>query len=251
MSHAFIFEGENSAAVKNQVRAYAKGLNCECANACGECLSCRVFESGNHPDTFFVKGTKQSSIGVSDVREQIIMPMAVKPFKYKHKIFIVENAETLTPAAQNALLKTIEEPAPYGVFLFLASSTHNFLPTVLSRCVVKKIHGEGAFADSFEESNSELQTLAEDIFTSISRADIPEAFALYRKIEPLDKDALQEFLNLLYILYGKKINAVAQTGNHPPQTWLNAIAAITRTKEVLSQNANAQLSIELMLLKMR
>ncbi|MCL2576656.1 MAG: hypothetical protein FWE27_01205 [Defluviitaleaceae bacterium] len=241
MSHAYIFEGEDKNAVKASALAYAKGLNCELENACGSCLSCRVFDSGNHPDTIYVTGTK-----VEDVRGQIIMPMAVKPFKYKYKIFIVENADTLTPAAQNALLKTIEEPAPYGVFLFLATSTFNFLPTILSRCVVKRIRG-----DIIGKANPELQSLAEEIFTAVGSADIPEAFALYRKLEPLSKDALQEFLDLLYILYGKKINAAVKTGQHPPQVWLNATTAITQTKKYLSQNANTQLSIELMLLKCR
>ncbi|MCL2224089.1 MAG: hypothetical protein FWB96_03865 [Defluviitaleaceae bacterium] len=244
MSHAYIFVGENKTAVRNHALAIAKGLNCERENACGNCLSCRVFDSGNHPDTVYVKGTKQSGIGVDDVREQVIMPMAVKPFKYKHKIFIIESADTLTPAAQNALLKTIEEPAPYGVFLFLANNTFNFLPTVLSRCVVKKITGEDA-------APPELQALAEEIFSALQTADIPETFALYRKIEPLPKDALHDFLNALYILYGTKINSAAKNAQPTPQLWLNATAAITNTKKILSQNANTQLALELMLLKLR
>jgi hypothetical protein len=233
MSHAYIFEGENRASVKSRALHLAKGLNCEHENdPCGTCLSCRVFESGNHPDTFYVSGTKKTGIGVEDVREQIIMPMAVKPFKYKHKVFIVENADTLTPAAQNALLKTIEEPAPYGVFLFLAANTYNFLPTVLSRCVVKKIHG-GAV-----DTSPEIEALAQEIFTALGSADIPETFALYRKIEPLDKDSLQEFLAALYVLCGRAKK-------------FNAAKAISQTKKILSQNANSQLAIELMLLKMR
>jgi len=93
--------------------------------------------------------------------------------------------------------------------------------------------------------------MAEEIFAAVEYADIPETFALYRKIEPLGKDALQEFLNSLYILYGKKINSAAKNGHQPPQAWLNATAAIVQTKNFLSQNANAQLAIELMLLKCR
>ena len=133
MSHAYIWEAENA-------HEFAKGLNCLNNEilGCTQCISCKVFESGNHPDTIYVTGTKPSSIGVDDVREQIILPMATKPFRYKYKVFIVENAETLTPQAQNALLKTIEEPAPYGVFLFVCKHVHNFLPTLMSRCVRKR-----------------------------------------------------------------------------------------------------------------
>jgi DNA polymerase-3 subunit delta' len=255
VSHAYIFTGEDTAAVKSHAQSFAKGLNCERADygsaggePCGTCISCRVFDSGNHPDTIYVVGTLPSGgIGVDDVRNQIVKPMATKPFKYKYKVFIVEHADTFhRDEPQNALLKTIEEPAPYGVFLFLASNTYCFLPTVLSRCVVKKIRGESDFSD-----NPALSALAEEVFAALSAADIPAAFALYRKVEPLGKQELQQFLNLLYVLYGKNINAVAKSGQVPPQNWLNATSAITQTKKFLSQNANTQLAIELMMLKLR
>lgn len=232
MSQAYIFDGENFDAARSNALAFAKGLNCENENACGACLSCRTFDSGNHPDTFFIKSAKQS-IGVDDVREQIIMPMATKPFKYNHKIFIVENS--LTPAAQNALLKTIEEPAPYGIFLFIGS-TFDFLPTILSRCVVKKVR---------EKFFYENDSLAEEISEKIQRADIIEAFALYRRVESLDKNTLSNFLDNLYIIFGKKNRRA------PSQSLINAAEAIARTKKILSQNGNTQLAIELMLLDLR
>jgi DNA polymerase III delta prime subunit len=245
---AYIYEGEDTKTVRNHALAFAKSLNCEASEGNSEhcnCLSCRTFDSRNHPDTFFIKGTKQSGIGVEDVRDAIILPMSTKPFKYKHKVFIVESP--LTPQAQNALLKTIEEPPDYGVFLFLGS-THGFLPTVLSRCVIKKFHGEPSGEDENEEIPA-IRRLAEEILQAAQGADIPEAFALYRKIEPLDKNALQEFLNSLYIHYGKKINAATQTGQ-PPQNWLNAPSVIAHTKQILAQNGNTQLAIELMLLQL-
>ena len=268
---AYIFEGEDTAAVRNQALTFAKKLNCVTAAAaqplfsedmhsmvrlearyapasepCNQCLSCRTFDSGNHPDTIFVKGTKQSGIGVDDVREQILQPMAIKPFKYEHKVFIVDNAETLTPAAQNALLKTIEEPAPYGFFLFLAPNTHSFLPTVLSRCSIKKIRGTSKEITA----DSEMQTLAEELIIKLATADITEAFALYRKVDTLTKDALQELLDLLYLSIGEKISISAGFGELPPQSLFASIEAITRTKHILAQNGNTQLALELMFLAM-
>lgn len=245
--HAYIFTGEYIAAVRNKALAYAKGVNCETAACCPpkQCLSCRTFDSGNHPDIFFVKGTKQSGIGVDDVREQIIMPMAVKPFKYKYKVFIVEGQ--ITSAAQNALLKTLEEPAPYGIFLFISLNTHGFLPTLLSRCVESRLtHATGDIAANALESGSSICALAKEIATAVEGADIPEAFALYRKIEPLSKDELNEFLNTLYVVYGEKIRNVS----NPPQAWLKAATALSRTKHILTQNGNTQLAIELMLLNL-
>jgi len=206
-----------------------------------------VFESGNHPDTVYVIGTKTSGIGVDDVREQIIYPMATKPFKYKYKVFIVDKAETLTPAAQNALLKTIEEPAPYGVFLFLAPNTHSFLATMLSRCTLQKLN----FKTDSKEPDPVLTAFAKEISDTVHNMDILEAFALYRRFEPFkeSKETLQELLSLLYSYYGEKITKAVKLNQPPQESWFNATKIIAHTKKVLSKNGNTQLAIELMLAK--
>ena len=248
MSHAQIIVGE-----ADSVRAYARVIACavNClefskqTTPCGSCISCKVFETGNHPDTFYVTKTKQSGIGVDDVRSQIISPMSTKPFSYNFKVFIIDKAETLTPAAQSALLKTIEEPAPYGFFLFLAPHVHNFLPTILSRCHVHKISGY-----SQTPHNQELKTVAQEIIDIINSCDILGALTLYKKFEPYkeSKENLQELLDLIYHIYGEEISKSTRAGGLPQQEWLNAISAITHTKAVLSQNGNTQLAIELMLI---
>ena len=60
--------------------------------------------------------------------------MEIKPYKYKYKIFIVENADNMTVQAQNALLKTIEEPPAYGIIILISTNYEQFLPTIISRC---------------------------------------------------------------------------------------------------------------------
>ena len=249
MAQAQILLGE-AEFVRTKAMDMAKGLNCFADNTpCGQCPSCKVFDSGNHPDTIFVKGTKQSGIGVDDVREQIVLPMSTKPFKYKYKIFIIEKAETLTPAAQNALLKTIEEPAPYGVFLFLAPHAHNFLATVISRCSIVKLNKK----QEINPTDKTLLTLASEIADNIHNMDTLETFMLYRKFEPYkdSKETLQELLSLLYIKFGEKISTAINRGQEPPISFLNATKAITKTRKILSQNGNTQLAIELMLVKMK
>ena len=245
--HAYIFEGAPAERLALG-RAFAKGLNCLAGrqDACDGCLSCRVFESGNHPDIFFVTGTKATGIGVDDVRDQIVLPMTTQPFKYKYKVFITDKAEILTPAAQNALLKTIEEPAPYGVFIFLAAHSQTLLPTLLSRCVLIKL-GETAI-----EPNAESQALAEEIASSIAGMDIFAAMALYRRFEPYkeSRESTQHLLDMLYLSYAKRITAAAAMGNNIHKIWFDSIAAIRHTKQVLAQNGNYQLAIELMLLKL-
>lgn len=142
--HAAIFSGPAGLGKKLLAGCLAKALVCENreegrADACGGCVSCKTFESGNHPDVFTVRATKTKAIGVGDVREQIVNSMAVRPYRSSYKIYIVERADTMTAAAQNALLKTIEEPAGYGVFLLLCETFGALLPTVRSRCAPFKL----------------------------------------------------------------------------------------------------------------
>ncbi|MCL2501277.1 MAG: hypothetical protein FWE90_13220 [Defluviitaleaceae bacterium] len=248
--HAYVIEGESG--LLETANAFAKALNCleGGETACGTCISCRVFESGNHPDTLYVTGTKPASIGVGDVRGQIIVQMATKPFNYKYKVFIVDKAETLTPAAQNALLKTIEEPAPYGVFLLLTTQVEAMLPTVLSRCVVIKQRSETASEARLVGADPEMQALARQIVDTAHGLDVIQAMDMYGKFEPYkeSKESAQALLDMLYAGYGQRIR---ESASHNPRDTraLGAIKAITHTKRILSQNGNYQLAIELMLLK--
>jgi len=248
VGHAQILVGEADS-VRAHANAIAKELNClgsEQGTFCGACLSCRVFESNNHPDTFYMQKTKQTGIGVDDVRNQIIEPMSTKPFRYKYKVFIIDKADTLTPAAQSALLKTIEEPAPYGFFLFLAPHLHNFLPTILSRCHVVKVANTATVA-----CNPELQAFAAKLVDSLENLDTLGAFLKYRMFEPYkEKETLYELLDIMYMQYGSKISQAVKVGLAPRQGWLKATSIITDTKNVLSQNGNVQLAIELMLARL-
>ena len=142
VSHAYIFCGLKGSGKKLVADAFAKVLNCrnmQNEEGCGKCHSCIQFESRNNPDVFYVKATKTKSISVDDIREQVIEKVKTKPYSYNYKIFIIDKADTLTVQAQNALLKTLEEPPKYVVIMLLSQSMESFLPTVLSRCVVMKL----------------------------------------------------------------------------------------------------------------
>ena len=90
ISHAYIFEGEEGIGKRTLANALAKTLQCEARGAepCGVCVSCRTYESGNHPDVFNVASEKKS-IGVEEVREQIVREMETKPYLYPYKIFLI------------------------------------------------------------------------------------------------------------------------------------------------------------------
>ena len=101
---------------------------------CGECLSCIQTAAGSNPDLITLEREKENSIGVGDIR-RMRADVQIKPYSAEHKIYIIPDAEKMTPAAQNALLKTLEEPPSYAVILLLADGTGSFLPTIMSRCI--------------------------------------------------------------------------------------------------------------------
>jgi DNA polymerase-3 subunit delta' len=92
-------------------------------------------DTGNQPDIIWVSHEKPTSIGVEDIRDQVIGDIQIKPYSSRYKIYIIDEAEKLTPQAQNALLKTIEEPPAYGIIILLTTNADLFLQTILSRCV--------------------------------------------------------------------------------------------------------------------
>ncbi len=137
ISHAYILNGEKGSGKHVLARTFAAALNCEGENRpCGTCHSCRLAESKNHPDIVEVMHDKPNSISVEDIRTQLVDDVTIRPYSSPYKVYIVGDAEKMTPQAQNALLKTIEEPPEYVVILLLTTNASALLPTILSRCVM-------------------------------------------------------------------------------------------------------------------
>ena len=136
VSHAYLFQGEEGMGKKLIASVFAKTLQCEEGGIepCNHCKSCMQMDSGNHPDIIWVTHEK-ASIGVDDIRLQVNGDIMVKPYNSLYKIYIIDEAEKLTEQAQNALLKTIEEPPEYAVIILLANNINSILATILSRCV--------------------------------------------------------------------------------------------------------------------
>lgn len=141
VSHAYILNGERGSGKKLLAKMFAMTLQCERGKdePCMECHSCRQALGGNHPDIIRVTHDKPNSIGVEDIREQVNGDIAVKPYAGPYKIYIIDEADKMTVQAQNALLKTIEEPPAYAVIFLLTENADVLLPTILSRCVMLKL----------------------------------------------------------------------------------------------------------------
>ena len=138
VSHCYVISGEDGLGKMTAAKAFAQTLECQAEPAnrpCGVCHSCTQFLSGNHPDVIFPGHEKPTVIGVDDVRTQIIGDIQIKPYCSPYKIYIIPDAEMMTVQAQNAILKTIEEPPEYAVILLLTSNIDSLLPTIRSRCV--------------------------------------------------------------------------------------------------------------------
>lgn len=137
VSHAYIINGEEGIGKKTIARVFAQALQCEEGGVepCGKCHSCIQAESGNQPDIIWVSHEKPASIGVEDVRLQVNSDILIKPYSSRHKVYIIDEAQKMTVQAQNALLKTIEEPPSYGIIILLTTNADSLLPTILSRCV--------------------------------------------------------------------------------------------------------------------
>lgn len=134
--HAYIFQGDVGVGKETMARTFAAGLQCQSEEdkPCKDCVSCHQIESGNQPDVFWVIRDR-ASLGVEEIREQLCNTMDIKPFSSPYKIYIVPEAEKMTEAAQNALLKTIEEPPEYGIVILLTSNINELLSTIQSRCL--------------------------------------------------------------------------------------------------------------------
>lgn len=137
VSHAYIINGERSSGKEFIAQVFAMALQCEKQEGepCQECHACKQALSQNQPDIIRITHEKPNSIGVEDIRSQINADVAIKPYSSPYKIYILNEAEKMTVQAQNALLKTLEEPPAYAVILLLTTNMEALLPTIRSRCV--------------------------------------------------------------------------------------------------------------------
>ena len=181
ISHAYILTGEAGMGRKSIANAFAMTLLCEKGGSepCMMCHSCKQVMSGNHPDLIYVTHEKPGSIGVDDVREQINDTIMIRPYSSYYKIYIVDEAEKMTVQAQNALLKTIEEPPAYAVIILITTNQEAFLPTILSRCVQMKLKPLKDFTiKSYLTQNLHIAEKDADICAAFARGNLGKAIHL-------------------------------------------------------------------------
>ena len=232
--HAYLFQGEEGVGKEALARTFAAGLQCQSESTdkpCKECVSCRQMESGNQPDVIWVTREK-ASLGVDEIREQLCNTMDIKPFSSPYKIYLVPEAEKMTEAAQNALLKTIEEPPEYGIVILMTSNISALLPTIQSRCLTMEFRPlSTAVVESFVKGHCQVPDYQARASAAFAQGNLGKAMryaksedfierkdhiiSLLRHVEQMDlsemlavikdlgtrKDEVRDYIDLMVLWY--------------------------------------------------
>jgi DNA polymerase-3 subunit delta' len=141
VAHAYLFHGEEQIGKRLVAIAFAQALSCESPSrsepdACGTCRACRQVESRSYPDFFVIEPDREQAnpqIKIEQVRE-LEDQIVYRPLVSSRKICLIDEADRMTPAAANALLKTLEEPPGHSLFLLVTSRPFALPATIRSRC---------------------------------------------------------------------------------------------------------------------
>lgn len=266
--HAYIFSGEKGSGKKMLAEAFAAALQCEDmtpgrTEACGVCKNCHQAMNHNHPDIIYIGHEKPNTIGVDDIRTGLVGTMDIKPYSGKYKIYIVDEAEKISLQAQNAMLKTIEEPPEYGVVILLTANEGVFLPTIMSRCtkiamkpvenrlVEKLLMEQGKTVDyeariiaAYAQGNvgkalslsmsDEFKERKELVLSIVKRPQRPyyEMISIENSLRE-DKANIKEYLELMTLWY-KDVLLLKSTGREEYITFKDEIYSLKNNAESMS-----------------
>ncbi|WP_286689860.1 DNA polymerase III subunit delta' [Aeromicrobium sp. REDSEA-S38_B2] len=192
MTHAWLFTGPPGSGRSNAAKAFAAALQCE-RGGCGECRSCTTAAAGSHPDITLIR-TDGLSIG-TDVAREYVRKSALSPALGRWQVLVVEDADRLTEQAANALLKAVEEPSPFTVWMLCAPATEDVIVTIRSRCrpVLLRTPPVDAIARLLVERDGVEPQLAHEV-AAASQGHIGRARGLAR--DPQARERRREILSL-------------------------------------------------------
>ena len=266
VSHSYIFWGVEGIGKKAIAKEFAKAILClEQENiCCNKCKSCIEFDTNNNPDFFFLE-PDSGKVKIEQIRE-IQRKIAEKPIISNQKVYIINDADTMTTEAQNCLLKTLEEPPEYITIILICSNENKLLGTIKSRCT--RLYFEKLTNEDVEkyininypndQVNGEILELYQG---SIGKAiKLREKKELYEKIEKiirqLKEKSLIEIVKMSEEIYQSKedinnileyINVLLLKMSKKNLEYAKLIEIVEDTKRRLKANSNYDMCIDNML----
>lgn len=266
--HSYMFVGPNGIGKSIFAKELAKILLCtNNTSPCNSCSSCVKFESNNHPDFMIIDADDGKSIKIGQVR-LLQEKIAEKPIISDHKIYIINNSDLMTVEAQNCLLKTLEEPPEYATIILVLSNENKMLNTIKSRCtkiVFQKLTNENlkeyANLHSIALNTNLLSSCNGSIANLINLKDNIETYeALDVILENFSNKDIVDIWNESEVLYKSKenifnlldyftINFSNKLRASNENKYINIIKYVETAKKRLSSNANYDMCIDNLLLK--
>lgn len=268
LTHSYLFIGQEGIGKKLFAKEFAKSILCleEKEKPCNKCKACIEFETSNNPD-FFEIDTKENSIKIEEIR-LMQSKIAEKPIISNKKVYIINDSEKMTKEAQNCLLKTLEEPPEYITIILITSNENMILNTIKSRCtkiVFNKIEDE--ILSKYLKENCKFENITKNMLKAYS-GSIKKALEMNEKkeiYEQLDKYfynienyKIIDVLNKIECLYKNKeniqemleyISTILFTKAKEKTEYLKYIENVEQTKQKIKLNANYDMTIDNLLLK--
>ena len=267
LSHSYLFIGIQGIGKKMIAKEFAKKFLCLEKKTVDNCKSCIEWEGNNHPDFICIE-PEGNSIKIEQIRF-LQKKIQEKPIISNRKVYIIDDADTMTTEAQNCLLKTLEEPPEFATIILIGNNENAFLPTIKSRCMIltyqpieekeiqqyMQIHygitnmtsnqlamfqGSIGKAILLKDKQEQYHKI-EDMIAMLDKYDL---LTIMQSAEPLykAKDEIFEILEYINILLLKlaKENYL----------YTNCIEIVENTKKRLKQNANYDMCIDNMVFNM-
>jgi len=237
LPHALLFRGPAGVGKRLFARGLAAALNCRGGSpngqpgiACGECLSCRKLQSGNHPDFLVIEAEKEA-IKINQVRE-MSRAITYPPYESAYRVVVMRDVHAMQTAAANSLLKTLEEPPPGNILILTAEASREVLPTIVSRCQTVPF---------LPLTEADTLTIVKRLLLPDSSEETARFLARFSDGSPGRALVLHEY-NMIPLLR-RLLAALASAANSPAEA---VLALLPLAEEISEQKDNLSLFLELL-----
>ena len=267
-SHSYLFVGTEGIGKKQIAKEFAKALLClNNDKYCNTCKSCIEFDDNNNPD-FVILEPDENSIKIEQIRE-IQRKVVEKPIISNQKVYIIDNSDKMTTEAQNCLLKTLEEPPKYITIILIGTNENAFLSTIKSRCTILRFkdipqHKIEEYLDTqqiYFKDKRILKACGGSIGKALEIKDRQEEYeSIHEFIENLAQENIIDIFQKTQILFNSKeriqdilqyINILLLEMAKENYKYSECIEIVEDTKKRFQSNANYDMTIDNMLLKMK